>query len=100
MMLTGPSLGNNGKHPSILGMKAEEAWVEIWDLIKPLIDRVVEQGESIWHEDLLVPIYRNGAIEDVYWTFSYSPVFDDKENVAGVLVTCTETTEKVIIKSN
>jgi PAS domain S-box-containing protein len=93
-----PSLGNNGKHPSILGMKGEEAWVEIWDVIKPLIDKVIEKGESIWHEDLLVPIYRNGAIEDVYWTFSYSPVFDDTENVAGVLVTCTETTEKVIIK--
>ena len=93
-----PSLGNNGKHPSILGMKAQEAWVEIWDIIKPLIDKVFEKGESIWHEDLLVPIYRNGAIEDVYWTFSYSPVYDDGDKVNGVLVTCTETTEKVIIK--
>jgi PAS domain S-box-containing protein len=93
-----PSLGNNGKHPFILGMKAEEAWVEIWSVIKPLIDKVVEKGEAVWHEDLLVPIYRNGAIEDVYWTFSYSPVFDDGEKVAGVLVTCTETTEKVVIK--
>ncbi|HLY68795.1 MAG TPA: PAS domain-containing protein [Puia sp.] len=93
-----PSLGINGKHPFILGMKAEEAWVEVWDIIKPLIDQVMEQAESVWHEDMLVPIYRNGAIEDVYWTFSYSPVFDDAEKVAGVLVTCTETTEKVIIK--
>ncbi|HEX4372394.1 MAG TPA: PAS domain-containing sensor histidine kinase [Puia sp.] len=93
-----PSLGNNGKHPSILGMKAEEAWVEIWHIIKPLINKVIEKGESVWHEDSLIPIYRNGAIEDVYWTFSYSPVFDDGEKVAGVLVTCTETTEKVIIK--
>jgi signal transduction histidine kinase len=34
----------------------------------------------------------------VYWTFSYSPVYGDGDRVAGVLVTCTETTEKVIIK--
>jgi PAS domain S-box-containing protein len=93
-----PSLGNEGKHPSILGMKAEEAWVEIWEIIKPLIDKVIQQGESIWFEDLLVPIFRNGQIEDVYWTFSYSPVYNNSGKVEGVLVTCTETTEKVFIK--
>ena len=64
-----PSLGINGKHPSILGMKAEDAWPEIWDIIKPLIDKTL-QGEAVWFDDLLVPIYRNGKIEDVYCTFS------------------------------
>ena len=38
----------------------------------------------------LVPIYRNGKIEDVYWTFSYSPVIDESDKVAGILVTCTK----------
>lgn len=90
-----PSLGKDGKHPAILGMPAEEAWPEIWDIIKPLIDKVVNEEDSIWFEDMLVPIYRNGKIEDVYWTFSYSPVPDEDGKVAGVLVTCTETTEKV-----
>src|SRR5580693_1125468 len=66
-----PSLGKNGKHPSILGMPAEQAWSEIWHVIKPLIDTVLAGEEAIWFEDLLVPIYRNGKIEDVYWTFSY-----------------------------
>src|SRR6187551_2527836 len=27
-----PSLGENGKHPNILGQKAEEAWTEIWPI--------------------------------------------------------------------
>ncbi|MEO5997999.1 MAG: hypothetical protein ABIN89_14740, partial [Chitinophagaceae bacterium] len=31
-----PSLGENGKHPHILGMKAEEAWPEIWPIINSL----------------------------------------------------------------
>lgn len=90
-----PSLGNEGKHPAMLGMDAETAWPEIWHIIKPLIDKVINEKESVWFEDLLVPIYRDGKIEDVYWTFSYSPVFGDSEQVDGVLVTCTETTEKV-----
>ncbi len=90
-----PSLGNNGKHPHILGMKAQEAWPEIWDIIKPLIDQVLTTGEATWSENQLVPIYRNGAIEDVYWTFSYSPVNDDSNKTAGVFVTCVETTQQV-----
>lgn len=89
-----PSLGQDGKHPSILGMKAIDAWPEVWDTIKPLINKSL-QGEAIWFEDLLVPIYRNGKIEDVYWTFSYSPVIDESGKPAGVLVTCNETTDKV-----
>lgn len=90
-----PSLGNNGKHPSIMGMRAEEAWVEIWPIIKPLIDQVLAGGEATWSEDQLIPIYRNGQIEDVYWTFSYSPAHDESGKPAGVYVTCTETTQKV-----
>lgn len=92
-----PSLGNNGKHPSILGMPAKDAWPEIWDTIKPLIDQVLTEGEAVYFEDRLIPIYRNGRMEDVYWTFSYSPVYDDG-GVSGVLVTCVETTDKVFIK--
>jgi hypothetical protein len=89
-----PSLGEHGKHPAILGMPAEKAWVEIWPVIKPLIDRVLK-GESTWSEDQLIPIERNGKLEDVYWTFSYSPVADDDGTLSGVLVICQETTEKV-----
>jgi len=91
-----PSLGNNGKHPAILGMPAKEAWAEIWDIISPLINKVMAGGYSHWSEDQLIPIYRNGNLEDVYWTFSYSPVMDEKGKINGVLVVCTETTEKVL----
>ena len=90
-----PSLGENGKHPSILGVPAKSAWPEIWEVIKPLIDQVLNSGEATWSEDQLIPIFRNGKVEDVYWTFSYSPVNDETGGIAGVLVTCNETTDKV-----
>jgi len=89
-----PSLGQHGKHPVILGMPAGQAWSEIWDVIKPLIDQVL-QGGSTFSEDQLIPIYRNNSLEDVYWTFSYSPVIGELGRPEGVLVTCQETTEKV-----
>ena len=90
-----PSLGQNGKHPFILGQKAELAWPEIWDVIKPLIEQVLTGGGATWSEDQLIPIYRNENMEDVYWTFSYSPAKDETGKSVGVLVICTETTEKV-----
>jgi len=90
-----PSLGREGKHPKALGQKGEDCWQEIWPVIKPLIDQVLNGGESTWSEDQLIPIYRNGVIEDVYWTFSYSKVIDESEKPAGVLVICNETTGKV-----
>ena len=90
-----PSLGDDGKHPKALGQKGKDCWPEIWDIIYPLISQVLDTGEATWSEDQLVPIYRNGTIEDVYWTFGYSPVRDDEDNIYGVLVICTETTQKV-----
>ncbi len=90
-----PSLGNEGKHPNALGSPAAEVWEEIWDVIEPLITQVLAGGEATWSEDQLIPIYRNRRLEDVYWTFSYSPVSDESGQIAGVFVTCTETTKAV-----
>lgn len=90
-----PSLGQEGKHPKALGQKAKDCWPEIWEVIFPLINHVRTTGEATWHEDALIPIYRNGQLEDVYWTFSYTAVKNENGRVDGVLVVCHETTDKV-----
>ena len=82
-----PSLGKDGKHPHILGQPAKQAWAEIWPIISPLINQVLNGGEATWSEDQLIPIFRNGKIEDVYWTFSYSGINNDEGVPYGVLVT-------------
>jgi signal transduction histidine kinase len=91
-----PSLGADGKHPLALGQKGEECWPEIWPVIYPLIRQVLDGGESTWSEDQLIPIYRNGKLEDVYWTFGYSAIIDEQDAVGGVLVVCHENTEKML----
>jgi signal transduction histidine kinase len=89
-----PSFGI-GKHPAALGQRGDECWPEIWHIIGSQIDDVMQRGVPSWHEDALVPIFRNGAIEDVYWTYGYSPVFKDDGSIGGTLVVCTETTARV-----
>jgi signal transduction histidine kinase/CheY-like chemotaxis protein len=90
-----PSFGV-GKHPAALGQPGRACWPEIWHIIGPEIEAVMTEGRASWHEDALVPIFRNGAIEPVYWTYGYSPAFDDDGRIAGTLVVCSETTESVL----
>ncbi|HWF02184.1 MAG TPA: PAS domain S-box protein, partial [Candidatus Angelobacter sp.] len=84
------------KHPGALGRRGKDSWQEIWPIIGPQIDAVMTRGESTWHQNALVPIYRNGQLEDVYWTYSYSPIRDSQGKIHGTLVTCSETTEEVV----
>ena len=90
-----PSFGV-GKHPKALGQRGQECWGEIWSIIFPQIDDVMQRGQPSWNEDQLVPIFRNGTIEEVYWTYGYSPVRAEDGSIAGTLVVCTETTSRVL----
>ena len=88
------------KHPSILGAPGRQSWEEVWPIIGPQIEQVMRDEGATWHENQLVPIFRHGALQDVYWTYGYSPI-DEPEfphGVGGVLVVCTETTEQVLAK--
>ncbi len=89
-----PSLGNDGKHPGI-GKKGRELWADVWDFAGPLFAQVLTTGEPVWFEDQLVPFFRNGKTENIYWNSSYSPIYDDSGKINGVFVACTETTDKV-----
>ncbi len=86
------------RHPSALGQPGLAVWAEIWDVIGPQIDQVMSGGGATWHENHLVPITRHGRREDVYWTYSFSPIDDEAAptGVGGVLVVCAETTAQVL----
>lgn len=90
-----PSLGEVGRHPQMLGMKGQEAWPDVWDFIKGVLDDLMLKGESHLQEDQLVPIFRNGRMEDVYWTFCYGAVYNEEGKIGGALINCIETSEKV-----
>jgi PAS domain S-box-containing protein len=80
------------RHPSALGQRGRECWGEIWDIIGPQIEQVMSGGGATWHENQLVPVTRHGKREQVYWTYSYSPI-DEGNEVGGVLVICRDVTE-------
>ncbi|HEX9939402.1 MAG TPA: PAS domain-containing protein, partial [Longimicrobium sp.] len=82
------------KHPAGLGRPVLENWPEIRGDIAPLLERVLG-GETVYFEDLLLRVQRNGTIEDAFFTFSYSPVRVESGGVGGLLINCFETTRQV-----
>ncbi|PTJ48338.1 hybrid sensor histidine kinase/response regulator, partial [Staphylococcus simulans] len=87
------------RHPSSLGLPAQQVWPEIWNEIGPQLAQVMSGGNATWHENQHLVMRRDGRDEDTYWTYSYGPI-DDRSapgGVGGVLVVCTETTEQVLV---
>ena len=80
------------RHPSALGQRGRECWAEIWHVIGPQIDQVMSGGGPTWHENQLVPVTRHGALQQVYWTYGFSPI-DEDDGIGGVLVVCRDVTE-------
>ena len=82
------------KHPWALGRPAREVWPEIWSDIEPLVARALA-GDPTYSDDLMLFMERSGFREEVYFTFSYSPVPDESGGVGGMFCACTETTARV-----
>jgi len=90
-----PILGT--KHPRALGGDSRETWAEIWaDFVGPLFAKVRDHGEATYLDDSLVSVDRNGYLEECYFTFCYSPIRGEAGAVGGILVTCIETTGRVV----
>jgi two-component sensor histidine kinase len=84
------------RHPRALGQRGKECWEEIWDIIGPQIEMVLAGEGATWHDEQLVPVTRYGRREDVWWTYSFSPIDDETRHggVGGVLVVCNDVTER------
>jgi signal transduction histidine kinase len=89
-----PVLGKS-KHPSAMGSRTAESFREIWDIVGPLFRRVYA-GEAVALEDTLLPLDRNGYLEECYFTLSYSPIQGDDGEVGGLLGVVNETTLRVL----
>lgn len=85
-------LGN--KHPAAFGKRFIDVWPEIWSDIAPLIQSV-DAGQSVYIEDMKLIMNRTGQDEETYFTFSYSPVRSESNEVQGLFCAVVETTEKI-----
>ncbi|RPD45737.1 sensor histidine kinase [Hymenobacter sediminis] len=83
------------KHPGALGQPAEPWWREMWPFLLDIFTSVLA-GHTTYFENGLVLPNRRGFVEEAYFTFSHSPIFDEAGAVGGIFVTALETTTTVL----
>jgi signal transduction histidine kinase len=88
-----PVLGAT-KHPGALGRPAKDIFPEVWGFIGPLFEQT-RHGQAVALDDILIPLDRNGYLEDCYFTLSYSAIRDESGGVGGMLAVVAETTQRV-----
>lgn len=77
-----------------LGAPFKELWADVWDGVKPFVDEAMS-GRGTWAENLPLEMIRNGVKQQTFWTFSYSPLYDDDGQIAGLMNIVSETTEAI-----
>ncbi|KPF45700.1 sensor histidine kinase [Rhizobium sp. AAP43] len=83
-----------GRANSALGQPFRKYWADVWDGVEPFVSKALA-GEGTWMEDLPLQMIRNGVPVPTYWTFSYSPIYDDDGEIAGLLNVVTEKTAAI-----
>jgi PAS domain S-box-containing protein len=90
-----PILG--ARHPEGFARPFFSVWPEVEDVIAPVIDAAFAGQESFF-EDLEVTLMRSGSPEQTWFTFSYSPIIDERGAIPGGLCVCVETTASVLAR--
>ena len=87
------------KHPEQIGSDCWSAkgWAEMRPYLQPLVDQVFGEGAASWRDNMLLPLYRQESfLEEGYFSFSYSPIYGEAGDVAGMHCSTTETTKQVL----
>ena len=91
-----PILGK--RHPAAFGRPARATWAEIWPVVGPQAEAVMQRGEATWNERVLLVMERHGYTEDTWFTWSYSPIPDERGGIGGLFCACTEDTPRVLVE--
>ncbi len=83
-------------HPAALGLPATELLRDSWSAVGPELRAVMVDGRSTWAVDRPLTFDFRGRKEVIYFTYSYSPIFEADGRVSGVLLISQETTARVL----
>lgn len=78
-----------GQHLTSLG-RPESDYVETWELLSPILERVFHNGESICCEEQRV-ITQQNHLQPEHYNTCYQPLHDDKGQIAGIFAVVTPT---------
>lgn len=83
------------KHPTAMGQDFSECWASAFPVIGDAF-RSALAGSAAFLEDQRMFLDRLGYLEETFFTFSFSPIRDERGAVAGLFHPVTETTGKMV----
>ncbi len=79
-----------------MGARFPDLWADAWPSVEALVALALA-GEASEMEDFFIPMARYGAPEETWWSFSFTPIFDEAGQVCAMLCLTSETTERVLM---
>jgi PAS domain S-box-containing protein len=84
--------------PEFVGRTVAEIWPDHKEVFVPVLDRVFQTGEPFFAADAPWLTDKGNGLEEVFYTFSYSPLRGPDGDIEGVIILSIETTEQVKIR--
>lgn len=84
------------KHPELMGSRYRDAWSEIWHALEDVFDNAFENAQATMKDDDCLFIFRNGFLEETYFSWSIIPLIGDNGSVVGLYNPAFEKTRRKI----
>ncbi|RIB14214.1 hypothetical protein C2G38_2195754 [Gigaspora rosea] len=84
------------EYPLVLGKTIKEAWPSQCDFVSSLCESVRTKRKGWYKSDEYIETIRNGYREEVYFDYTYSPIFKSDGTVCGIINISQETTQRVL----
>jgi PAS domain S-box-containing protein len=82
-------------HPRALGEPYTETWASAWPAIGGPFEQALT-GATSFLENQRMFLFRNGYLEETFFTFSLSPIRDESGGIGGLFHPVTETTASML----
>lgn len=83
------------KHPGAFGGDFLEVWSEIREDLDPIVEQA-QRGIPVQNDDIELWMERKGFREETHFSFSYTPIRGESEQVEGFFCACQEITGKIM----
>ena len=83
------------KHPASMGMAYPKCWEDAWSAIGQSFNNAIN-GVTSFLENQRMFLFRNGYLEETFFTFSLSPIRDETGGIGGLFHPVTETTMTMV----
>lgn len=82
-------------HPKALGEPYTTTWSSAWPVIGEPFELALG-GRTSFLENQRMFLFRNGYLEETFFTFSHSPIRDESGGIGGLFHPVTETTASIL----